>query len=980
MTFIRVAACLKSFLIAGLLASAPFAFAEQKEGIPSTGLPGVKETTVDIMARQRRADLLAQGKPKKIRFKKEHEIPNRDHLPQNPDSPNAARWVPSQSIADSQTTLTPLSLQTLDVNFTAATLADTHSFPPDSMGTVGPSQFVVFVNGRLRTFEKATGIADGVLNVDPDVFFARVMTPVISPVLDNFTSDPQIRYDRFSGRWFLTIIDVPCTTSNCSSTAANRLLIALSATGMITPSTAWTFYFFQGDTSNSLDYPSLGIDANAMYIGGNIFNSSGTSFLGCNAYVIRKSSVLTGGPIVVTKFSVVSSASASGPFAPRGVDNYDPASNEGYFIGVDNVSFGRLMLRRVSNPGGTPSISSNISVTVSSTSFPIPVNHLGNTGGNNGRLDALDDRLFAAHIRNGRLWTAHNIRVSSSGVGTSMGGQLRDGVRWYELNVPATAGTPTVVQSGTIFDGANQLSSARQFWIPSVVVSGQGQAVVSFSTAGTPYYADAEIARRLANDPLGTLRSPTNYTTATTAYNPPADTGSSSGRRWGDYSFTSVDPNDDMTMWTIQEFCNDINSYGVRVLRILAPPPATPAAASPSVLTQGDANVSIVISGAVTDGSGFFDPGVGFPNHITASINGGGITLNSVTYNNSTNLTINLTVAADAPTGARTVAITNPDGQTAASASGLLTVLGLAAANFNLAVNKIGAGTGTVTSSPGGIDCGGNCSAIFSSNTVVVLTAIPGTYSVFRDWADACSSTSTCSVMLSSNTTRTADFGALPLIAAASITPASPTTTNDLTANITSANDADGDPITFAYQWQQSTNGVSFADMTDQTVATLPANLTAAGDYYRVSITPNDGLADGQTFTTAALLVPADADGNGVNDDWELQYFGSIGIDPSADPDGDGMSNLAEFLAGTDPTNNASAFFITSIGTSGSNIVVNFTTVAGNRYELQRSEDATSGSWMPVASNIVGTGGTVAATEVGGATHANRIYRVRLFP
>ncbi len=45
-----------------------------------------------------------------------------------------------------------------------------------------------------------------------------------------------------------------------------------------------------------------------------------------------------------------------------------------------------------------------------------------------------------------------------------------------------------------------------------------------------------------------------------------------------------------------------------------------------------------------------------------------------------------------------------------------------------------------------------------------------------------------------------------------------------------------------------------------------------------------------------------DADGNGLGDAWEQRYFGRTGVDPSADPDGDGASNGEEFLRGTDPT------------------------------------------------------------------------------
>jgi hypothetical protein len=45
-----------------------------------------------------------------------------------------------------------------------------------------------------------------------------------------------------------------------------------------------------------------------------------------------------------------------------------------------------------------------------------------------------------------------------------------------------------------------------------------------------------------------------------------------------------------------------------------------------------------------------------------------------------------------------------------------------------------------------------------------------------------------------------------------------------------------------------------------------------------------------------------DVSANSIHDAWELYHFGAIGVDPHADPEGDGASNLGEYLAGTNPT------------------------------------------------------------------------------
>ena len=226
----------------------------------------------------------------------------------------------------------------------------------------------------------------------------------------------------------------------------------------------------------------------------------------------------------------------------------------------------------------------------------------------------------------------------------------------------------------------------------------------------------------------------------------------------------------------------------------------------------------------------------------------------------------------------------------------------------------------------------------------------------------------------------------VPAINAATITPSAPTTTNTLLAVVTSATDPDGDPISYTYQWQQSADNATFNNLVGQTASTLNAVWTIAGEYYRVAITPTDGQTNGAPFTTASVRVAVDANGNGINDDWELANFGRIGVDPTADPDGDGMSNLQEFLAGTDPTNAASAFCITSIALEGTDVRVTWTMGSGKTNSLQvTASDATGSYAADTFSDLFTVTNTVGSVtnclDVSGATHTPaRVYRVRLVP
>jgi glucose/arabinose dehydrogenase len=128
-------------------------------------------------------------------------------------------------------------------------------------------------------------------------------------------------------------------------------------------------------------------------------------------------------------------------------------------------------------------------------------------------------------------------------------------------------------------------------------------------------------------------------------------------------------------------------------------------------------------------------------------------------------------------------------------------------------------------------------------------------------------------------------------------------------------------------------------------------------------------------------IIWRDTDGDRLADDWEQQYFGSTtGAVANADPDGDGFSNLQEFLAATDPTNASSALRITNVTNDGGPAVINVTSATNKLYQLQRSDNLASNSWTTVTNNVVGTGGIIQLTDIDAAGVSQRFYRVRLLP
>jgi hypothetical protein len=120
-----------------------------------------------------------------------------------------------------------------------------------------------------------------------------------------------------------------------------------------------------------------------------------------------------------------------------------------------------------------------------------------------------------------------------------------------------------------------------------------------------------------------------------------------------------------------------------------------------------------------------------------------------------------------------------------------------------------------------------------------------------------------------------------------------------------------------------------------------------------------------------------DQDANGLPDWWEEWYFGSpTGADPAADADGDGMTNAAEFMAGTDPLDANSRLAVTAMSAGPGGFSMTFPTVVGKVYAVEYSESLAA--WSVLTSGIAGTGGDIQFNDSSTSGAAQRFYRVQV--
>jgi hypothetical protein len=393
--------------------------------------------------------------------------------------------------------------------------------PPDVDGAVGPTTILEGLNNNYRLIDRTSGAT--IATVGTATFWAAT-----GAALDGLYS-PRTLYDPYRQRWLVSMV------------SRQDLLLGVSQTS--DPAGHW--FLFRYTTSATLGFQSFGFNQNWVAVAGNQF--SGSTFLRGITLIVHYPQLVAGNGAA----TLISQASGT---------HYSSAPCVTYSATADTL----YVVTHLSSGGATYQVD-----TITGTSTPLYTS--GPTRvrpGGGWALPSSSDALpQSSPLAGASACGATPCGVASTDAQIRSAPVYRAGTIHYvqTIGLPAAGATHTAVQwtrlaapGGNYLDGcriedplATATNGGRWYAYPAVAVNALGDVLVGYSSFSSAQHPSAGYSYRDHADAAGTMRDPLIYRSGEDYYHKDFGHGSN---RWGDYSKAQVDPLDDRSLWTVQEY------------------------------------------------------------------------------------------------------------------------------------------------------------------------------------------------------------------------------------------------------------------------------------------------------------------------------------------------------------------------------------------------------------------------------------------
>ena len=438
--------------------------------------------------------------------------------------------------------------------------------PPDVGGAVGRTHAMSGHNNNYRIFDKSDGTV--VSTVGTATFWAPSGETAL-----NALTDPRTLYDPINDRWIAVM--------QTFVAGSGHILLGVSQTG--DPTGDWYLYRFA--TGATIDFPNVGFNKNWIAVSINRYSNGGSFQRGITLivdYPMARAGVGSG--------SLVTQQPGT-HFCTSPCVTYSATSDTLYLVTHLSSSGATYALDTITGTPSTPSYTAGGAQTRPGGGWAQPGGQiLPQSAPNSGTsacnppcgIETQDSQVRSAPVnRDGSIYFTQTIGLPSPGLSHTA-------VQWTRLGAPGGG----FIEGGRIEDPtATSTNGGKWYAYSHVAVNSIGEFMIGYSQFSSAQHPAAGYSMHLDGDAAGSVRDPVVYKAGDDYYHKDFGAGRN---RWGDFSAAQVDPSDDRSLWTLQEYAkarvntNDgtTGSNGSRWstwwANVAGPPPTVTIAAGPS--------------------------------------------------------------------------------------------------------------------------------------------------------------------------------------------------------------------------------------------------------------------------------------------------------------------------------------------------------------------------------------------------------------